>query len=131
MLRFPAVGPSRARYVVFMIVLASWAFGICGSAASKGVVDTFGQAGTGAGEFTFAAGVAVNQGTGDVYVADVPTDESGGSGSCSSRRWATSSAPGVGGSRLEPRPWRRALPPASAASAGRARANSRCRSKNL
>ena len=38
--------------------------------ASKGVVETFGQAGAGAGEFAFAAGVRSIRATGDVYVAD-------------------------------------------------------------
>ncbi len=38
--------------------------------AGKGVVETFGELGTGAGQFAFPTGVAVNQATGDVYVAD-------------------------------------------------------------
>lgn len=38
--------------------------------ASKSVFERFGDGGTGAGEFRYPAGVAVNQATGDVYVAD-------------------------------------------------------------
>jgi DNA-binding beta-propeller fold protein YncE len=40
-------------------------------AAPKGVVDVFGAAGSGSGEFQVAAGVAVNETTGAVYVVDV------------------------------------------------------------
>ena len=46
------------------------AFGAPGAEAGKVIVETVGQPGTGAGEFAFPAGVAVNQATGDVYVAD-------------------------------------------------------------
>jgi DNA-binding beta-propeller fold protein YncE len=51
-------------------VVVVLAIGASTASAGKGVVDSFGQAGTGAGEFAFATGVAVNQATGDVYVAD-------------------------------------------------------------
>ncbi len=56
------------------------AFGVSNASAAKGVVEAFGQAGQEAGQFTFAAGSAVNQTTGDVYVADVPigAGEAGG-----------------------------------------------------
>ncbi len=40
------------------------------ASASKGVSGTFGQGGVGAGEYAFPTGVAVNQSTGDIYVAD-------------------------------------------------------------
>ncbi len=45
--------------------------------AAKGVAQTFGAEGTGDGEYQFPAGVAVNQATGDVYVADSSSDVGG------------------------------------------------------
>ena len=44
---------------------------------ARGVAETFGQAGVGAGQFTFASGVGLNQTSGDVYVADAPINASG------------------------------------------------------
>jgi hypothetical protein len=45
--------------------------GASAEAAPKGVVATFGQEGSAAGDFSTVGGVAVNQDTGDVYVVDV------------------------------------------------------------
>jgi NHL repeat len=56
-------------------LLVAWALVlVLGSAqahaAPKGVVDFFGAAGTGAGQFTTPRGVAANESTGDLYVVD-------------------------------------------------------------
>lgn len=63
------------RLVMGAIAVAPFAFamalGTSSASAARGVVAIFGQEGTGAGDFTFPGGVAVNDASGDVYVADV------------------------------------------------------------
>ncbi len=60
---------SLALLVVMLVALAPAA-----SAAPKPVLTTFGQEGSGDGQFSVAGGAAVNQATGDVYVVDVGND---------------------------------------------------------
>ena len=47
------------------------------SSAGTGVVDVFGGPGNDAGSFDFPGGMAVNEATGDVYVADVHNNDGG------------------------------------------------------
>ncbi len=48
--------------------------GVSVASAGKAVLETMGGPGTGPGQFTGASGVAVNQGSGDVYVVDAATE---------------------------------------------------------
>ncbi len=67
----------RRLFVSALALLVALAVGATPALAAKGVVATFGESGTGAGQFTFPAGVAINQATGDLYVADVGGDSDG------------------------------------------------------
>ena len=66
------IGIGRVKLVGVTISLGLiWALVAATSAtAGLGVVGTFGEQGSGAGQFGFPAGVAVNETSGDVYVAD-------------------------------------------------------------
>jgi DNA-binding beta-propeller fold protein YncE len=67
--RFPA------GVVAFLLVVAVLALvGASADAAPKGTVAAFGGSGSGAGEFSLAGSVAVNQASGDVYVVDVANE---------------------------------------------------------
>ena len=64
----------RQRSTVITLLLAGALVvalgGAQAQAAPKGVVDIFGSAGTGAGQFNTPRGVAVNESTGHLYVVD-------------------------------------------------------------
>jgi hypothetical protein len=64
----------RQRSTVITLLLAGALVlalgGAQAQAAPKGVVDFFGEAGTGAGQFSTPAGVAANESTGHLYVVD-------------------------------------------------------------
>jgi NHL repeat/WD40-like Beta Propeller Repeat len=66
-----SVGPVRRSFIGMVAAVALLAFAPPASAA-RNVAATFGHEGTDAGGFEWAGGIAVNQTTGDVYVADVP-----------------------------------------------------------
>ena len=62
---------------VLIVVVALWC-GVSSATASMGVVETFGQEGSGGGQFVFPSGTAINQASGDVYVVDAASGDGAG-----------------------------------------------------
>lgn len=67
-----AYGLGRLCAVAVVVAVSLLLLGVSSAVAAKGVVGTFGASGQGDGQFTVPSGIAVNQTSGDVYVADVP-----------------------------------------------------------